>query len=314
MLTNHNNCIQCNNPNLVIDKIQGELVCDECGLVLKDDMLNQGPEWRAYTLEEYKNKKRTGTPISYSRYDKGLHTNLYGFRDAAGSPLSSKTKRKMWRLRKCQLRSTNDSKHRNLLQAMNKLQLLSEKLHVSNAVQEKAAIIYRKALEKNLVKGRTISGLIAGSMYVACRFTKTPKTINDIVKASTLSRKIISMSYRLIINELKIKMPPHDPLAYVSRVAEKTNISGEIQGIAVRLLHEAKHQRITLGKDPLGLVAALLYIACQLKGESTTQKEIAQASGITEVTLRNRKKDLITKLGLDKKSFLKNKSNPFFKN
>lgn len=299
-LTKNNNCIQCNNSNFVMDKIRGETVCGECGLVSKKDMLNQGPEWRAYSIEEYKNKKRTGTPISYSRYDKGLHTNMSGFRDAAGTPLSSKTKRKMWRLRKWHSRLTKDSKNSNLLQAMNKLQLLSEKLHVSNAIQEKAAVIYRKAFEKNLVKGRTISGLIAGSMYVACRFTKTPKTINDIVKASTLSRRHISMIYRLIILELNIKMPPHDPIAYISRVAEKTNIPGEIQGVAVRLLHEAKHQRITLGKDPLGLVAAILYIACQLKGESTTQKEIAQAAGVTEVTLRNRKKDLISKLGLEK--------------
>jgi transcription initiation factor TFIIB len=106
------------------------------------------------------------------------------------------------------------------------------------------------------------------------------------------------MSYRLILKELKMKMPPHDPLAYVSKVAEKTAISGEIQGIAIRLLQEARHQRITLGKDPLGLVAALLYIGCQLKGKDTTQEEIAKAAGVTEVTLRNRKRELVDGLGL----------------
>lgn len=299
MFSKTNNCIQCNGANFVLDKIQGEIVCGECGLVKKEDMLSNLPEWRAYTIQEYKTKTRTGMPLSYSRYDKGLHTNISGFRDAAGNSLSSKTKRKIWRLRKWHQRAIKDSKTSNLLKAMNELQLLTEKLHVSNTVQEKAAIIYRKALEKNLVRGRTIAGLVAGSMYVACRFTKTPKTINDIVKASNLSRKIISKAYRLIIQKLKIKMPPHDPLGYISRVAEKTNVSGEIQGIAIRLLHQARHQRIILGKDPLGLVAALLYIACQLKNDPTTQKDIAEAAGITEVTLRNRKKDLVIKLGLE---------------
>jgi transcription initiation factor TFIIB len=280
-----------------MDKIQGEVVCSDCGLVLKEDILSYKPEWRAHTLAEYKNKTRTGIPIRYSKYDKGLSTSISGFRDSAGNSLSSKTKRKIWRLRKWQLRA-RDSKTGNLLKAMNKLQLLTENLHVSNTVQEKAAIIYRKALEKNLIQGRTIAGLVAGSMYVACRFTKTPKTINDIVKASNLSRRKISRAYRLIIQKLKIKMPPHDPLGYISRVAENTNISGEIQGISIRLLHQARHQRITLGKDPLGLVAALLYIACQLKNDPTTQKDIAEAAGITEVTLRNRKKDIVKKLGL----------------
>jgi len=297
---NNRNFIECNHSNSVLDKTQGEAVCVDCGLVLSEELINQGPEWRAYTLEEYKTKKRTGNPISYSRYDKGLHTSIIGFRDASGNLLSSRQKRRAWRLRKWHLRATKDSKNSNLLKAMNELQLLSEKLHVSMAVQEKAAIIYRKALEANLVKGRTIAGIVAGSLYVACRFTKTPKTLNEVIKASMLSRRVVSMSYRLIVKELKIKMPHHDPLAYISKVAEKTGISGEIQGIAVRLLHEARHQKIILGKDPLGMVSALLYIACQLKGQATTQKEIANAAGVTEVTLRNRKKELEGKLGLKK--------------
>lgn len=296
---NKRDLAQCNHSNSVLDKTQGEAVCVDCGLVLSEDLLNQGPEWRAYTIEEYKTKKRTGTPISYSRYDKNLNTNITGFRDAAGNPLSSKAKRQVNRLRKWHLRaSVNDSKSRNLLQAMNKLQLMCERLYIPNAVQEKAAIIYRKALDASLVRGRTIAGIVAGSLYVACRFTKTPKTLNEVVKVSMLSRRVVSRAYRLILKELKMKMPPHDPLAYVSRVAEKTGISGEIQGIAIRFLQEAKHQRIILGKDPLGLVSALLYIACQLKGENVTQQEIAKAAGVTEVTLRNRKRELVNGLGL----------------
>jgi transcription initiation factor TFIIB len=294
-----NKCPQCRSPDLVMDEENGEFVCSECGLVIIEDVFNQGPEWRAFTLEEQRSRSRTGAPIRYSRFDKGLHTTIHGFTDASGRPLSAKAKRRAWRLRKWQIRSrTHASKSRNLLQAMNELQILSEKLHVSYSIQEKAALIYRKALDEGLIRGRTIAAIVAASLYVACRFTKTPKTLNDIVEASMLGKREVSKVYRLLVRKLKIKMPPHDPLAYVSRIAEKAYVSGEIQGIVVRLLHEAKHKRITMGKDPVGVVAALLYIACQLKGENVTQKEIAEAAGTTEVTLRNRKKEIIEKLDL----------------
>ena len=181
---------------------------------------------------------------------------------------------------------------------MNELQILSEKLNVSYSIQEKAAVIYRKALDEDLIRGRSIAAVVAASLYVACRFTETPKTLNDIVEASMLGRREVSKAYRLLVRILKIRMPLHDPLAYVSRIAEKAYVSGEVQGMVVRLLREAKHKRITLGKDPVGVVAALLYIACQLEGENVTQKEIAEAAGVTEVTIRNRKKELIEKLAL----------------
>jgi transcription initiation factor TFIIB len=294
-----NKCPQCNSPKLAMDEANGEVVCVECGLVVTEDLLNQSPEWRAFTLEEQRSRSRTGTPIRYSRFDKGLHTTIQGFKDASGHPLSAKAKRRACRLRKWQIRSrTHASKSRNLLQAMNELQILSEKLHVSYSIQEKAALIYRKALDEDLIRGRTIAAIVAASLYVGCRFTKTPKTLNDIVEASMLGRREVSKAYRLLVRILKIKMPPHDPLAYVSRIAEKAYVSGEIQGIVVRLLQEVKHKRITMGKDPVGVVAALLYIACQLKGENITQKEIAEAAGTTEVTIRNRRKEVIENLDL----------------
>jgi transcription initiation factor TFIIB len=294
-----NKCPQCNGLNLVMDEVKGEVVCVECGLVVTKDLLNQGPEWRAFTLEEQRSKNRMGAPIRYSRFDKGLHTSINGFTDASGHPLSAKAKRRAWRLRKWQMRSrTCDSRSRNLLQAMNELQILSEKLHVSYLIQEKAAVIYRKALDEDLIRGRSIAAIVAASLYVACRFTKTPKTLNDIVETSIRGRREVSKAYRLLVRILKIKMPPPDPLAYVSRIAEKAYVTGEAQGIVVRLLHEAKHKRLTMGNDPVGVVAALLHIACQLKGENVTQKEIAEAAGVTEVTIRNRKKELIEKLDL----------------
>lgn len=292
-------CPQCRSPTLVTDGNNGEVVCSQCGLVIVENILNQAPEWRAFTLEEQRSKSRAGAPIRYSHFDKGLHTTIQGSKDAAGHPLSAKAKRRAWRLRKWQNRSRiHDSRNRNLIQAMNELQILSEKLHVSFSIKELAAIIYRKALEENLTRGRTIAAIVAAAMYVAFRFTKTPKTLNDIVEVSARSRGEVSRAYRLIVRTLKIEMPSHDPLSYVSRIAEKAKISGKAQGVAVKILRKAKRKRVTVGKDPAGVAAAVLYIACQLEGENVTQNEIAEAAGITEVTIRNRKKEIIKKLGL----------------
>jgi transcription initiation factor TFIIB len=292
-------CPQCGSLHLVTDGFNGEVVCSQCGLVIIENTLDRAPEWRAYTLEERRSRSRTGAPIRYSNFDKGLHTTIHCFRDASGNSLSAKAKRRAWRLRKWQNRTrVCDSRNRNLMQAMNELQMLSEKLHVSSSIKELAAVIYRKALDEDLTRGRTIAGIIAAALYVACRFTKTPKTLNDIVRVSSRSRGEVSRVYRLLVRTLKIGMPSHDPLNYVSRIAAKANIPGEVQGVAVKILRKAKRKRLTMGKDPLGVASAVLYIACQKEGENVTQKEISEAAGVTEVTLRNRKKELVEKLDL----------------
>ncbi|MCW3997083.1 MAG: transcription initiation factor IIB [Candidatus Bathyarchaeota archaeon] len=292
-------CAHCKSANLITDKNSGEIVCSQCGLVTTDDMLNQTPEWKAVTLEQYKTQTRTGIPIRYSRFDKGLHTTITGYMDGLGKPLSSKAKRRAYYLRRTHNRSiTHDSHEQNLKLAMNELRILSEKLHISFPVQELAAVIYRKALNKDLIRGRCIKTIAAAAMYVACRFTKTSKTLSDIARYSGLNRIEVSRDYRLIINTLKIKMPSHDPLNYISRLAEKANISGKVQGAAIRILAKAKRKRITTGKDPVGMAAAVLYIACQLKGENVTQEKIAKVAGVSEVTVRNRKRELCKKLGL----------------
>jgi transcription initiation factor TFIIB len=295
----NNGCPQCGSLHLVTDETNGEVVCSQCGLVITENKLNRTPEWRAYTLDEQRSKSRMGAPIRYSHFDKGLHTTIRGYKDASGNKLSGKAKRQAWRLRKWQNRTrVRDSRNRNLMQAMNELQMLAEKLHVSSSVKELAAVMYRKALDENLTRGRSIAAIVAASLYAACRFTKTPKRLNDMVKVSARSRGEVSRAYRLLVRKLKIEMPSHDPLNYVSRIAEKAKISGKVQGVAAKILRKAKRKRITMGKDPVGVASAVLYVACQMKGENVTQKEIAEAAGVTEVTLRNRKKELVKKLDL----------------
>ncbi|NIP66645.1 transcription initiation factor IIB [Candidatus Bathyarchaeota archaeon] len=293
-------CPECGGTQIVEDRSRGEYVCAECGFVVKEEKISQRPEWRAFTPEEKQAKSRAGAPTDYSRYDKGLSTIIRVDRDAFGRPLSPKVRRQMWRLRKWHIRAKmHESKSRNLMHAMNELDRLSDKLHISNSVRERAAMIYRDALDKDLTRGRAIDGIMAGSLYAACRLSHLPTSLDRFAEVSTRDKKEIARAYRLLLRRLHIQMPIHDPIDYVSKIAEKARLSGEIQGRAVRIIKKAKRKRLTMGKDPRGVAAAVLYIACKMKGKKVTQKQIASAANITEVTLRNRKKDLVEALDLD---------------
>ncbi len=294
-------CPECGSTNLIHDYDTGETICGGCGLVLREQMMDKGPEWRAFTQEEKASRSRVGVPTSYSVHDKGLSTAIGRVdRDAFGRKLPLSTRLQMWRLRKWQIRSrVHSSVDRNLAQAMAELDRLSDKAYIPGPVKEKAAVVYRKALDKGLVRGRSIAAIAAASLYAACRTTGTPRTLREIAEASFVDKKDVARCYRLLLRELKVQMPIADPLTYVSKIAERTGISGPTQGIAIKILHEAKRRRAAAGKDPMGLAAAALYIACLQRNEKKTQKDIAEAAGVTEVTVRNRYKSLKRQLDIE---------------
>ncbi len=293
-------CPECASKNFIHDYDSGETVCGTCGLVLFGRMLNSNPEWRAFTQEEKASRSRVGSPTAYSVHDKGLSTTISLIdRDSYGRKLPMATRLLMWRLRKWQIRSrVRSSTDRNLSQAMSELDRLTGKVYVSKSIKEKAAVIYRKALDRGLVRGRSINAIAAAALYAACRGNGTPRTLREISQASLVNRKDVSRCYRLLLQELDVRMPIADPLTFVSKIAEKNGISGKVQGAAIGMLLEAKQKRVTSGKDPMGLAAAALYIACLQHDERTIQKDIAEAAGVTEVTIRNRYKALKNELNL----------------
>jgi len=294
-------CPECGSSNLVHDYDTGETVCGDCGLVLYEQMMDKGPEWRAFTQEEKASRSRVGVPTSYSVHDKGLSTAISQVdRDAFGRKLPLSTRLQMWRLRKWQIRSrVHSSIDRNLAQAMAELDRLSDKVYIPPPIKEKAAVTYRKALDKGLVRGRSIAAIAAAALYAACRGSGTPRTLREIAEASLVDKKDVARCYRLLLRELDVHMPIADPLTYVSKIAERTGISGKTQGIAIQILREARKRRAAAGKDPMGLAAASLYIACLKNNEKKTQKDIAEAAGVTEVTVRNRYKTLRKQLNLE---------------
>lgn len=296
-----NKCPECESTNLVHDYDTGETICGSCGLVIQDVMMNEGPEWRAFTQEEKQSRSRVGIPTSYSVHDKGLSTSIDRIdRDAFGRKLPLSTRLQMWRLRKWQIRSrVHSSIDRNLAQAMTELDRLSDKVSAPAAVKEKAALIYRKALDEGLVRGRSIAAIAAASLYASCRITGTPRNLREISRASLVKKKDVARCYRLLLRKLNIRMPIADPLIYITKIAQRSDVPGYIQASAVKILNESRSKHISAGKDPMGLAAAALYIACKQAGERKTQKEIADAAGVTEVTVRNRFKNLKRLLKLD---------------
>jgi transcription initiation factor TFIIB len=287
-------CPECGGGNTVYDGGTGEVICGTCGLVLRESTISLGPEWRAFTPGEEETRSRVGAPLSFAVHDNGLTTVIgHVDKDAYGRNTPLNTRLQMLRLRKWQVRSgVHNSIDCNLAQAMAELDRLSDKLHIPPTIKEKAAIIYRKALNQGLVRGRSISAITAASLYATCRMTQTPRTLREITRVSTIDKKDIARCYRLMLRELSIQMPIPDAQLGVPKIAAKVGVGEKTQQKAVEILRRAEKLKTTAGKDPMGLAAAALYIACQMTNEKRTQKVIADAAGVTEVTIRNRYKGL----------------------
>jgi len=287
-------CPRCAKGILVTDVESGEMFCSKCGFVLTDKVQESGPEWRSFTQDEHGDRARAGAPTSLTMHDMGLATIINpANKDAAGRPLTSTMKSTIERLRTWDSRSqVHEPVDRNFRQAFSELNRLKDKLAISDAVIEKAAYIYRKALDKGLVRGRSISALMASALYAACRDTETPRNLKDVEKVANIKRKDIARCYRLLVKELDLKMPVTDSVQCVARIASRIGIQEKTKRYATKVLQAAQKNEVSAGKDPMGLAAAALYLACVKNGEDKTQRDIAESANVTEVTIRNRYKGL----------------------
>ncbi len=287
-------CPNCGKGTIIIDHESGEYVCNRCGYVVPGRVAYAGPEWRAFTKEERMNRRRTGPPASLTRVGRGLPTVIGKTpRDVHGRRLGAAARQRFQRMRMWDTRSKlRTPRQRNLIRAMSLLTRISDKLRLSGAVEEEAAYIYRKALDKKLIKGRTISGMVAASVYAACRNHRVPRTLGDIKKASNVQAKMITRFYRALLRSLDITVPVMDPARRVSAIANQVGLKEKTQRIALGILDKAKQRGIVVGKNPMSLAAAALYVASLTEGDRITQDELASAAGISAVTLRSRYADL----------------------
>ncbi|MEM0372266.1 MAG: transcription initiation factor IIB [archaeon] len=294
-------CPECRSKSIKRDYARGELVCTKCGLVIDENIIDSGPEWRAFDSDQRDKRPRTGAPIKFTKPNKGLATEIDQYnRDIRGVKISAKTRAQMYRLRKWHKRtSISSSMERNLAIALSELERIASSLQLPNNIREAAALLYRKAVEKGLIRGRLIESVVAAVLYTVCRQYGIPRTLDEIAEVSGINKKEIGRTYRFLKRDLGISMPLTNPVHYVPRFASELGLSGQVQEKAREILEKAIGSGLISGRGPTGVAAAAVYIAGVLMGERKTQKEVADIAGVTEVTIRNRYRELKDKLGLD---------------
>lgn len=294
-------CPKCGNTHLIKDYSRAEIFCEKCGLVIDAELIDHGPEWRAFDSEQRDKKTRTGSPMTYTLHDKGLSTTIsWQNRDAYGHSIPQRNRAQLFRLRKWHNRTRiSDGAERNLSVALSHLDKMSSMLNLPRNIRETAAMLYRKAARQRLTRGRTTEGIAAAVLYAACRQCNIPRTLGEISNVSQIKKKEVGRNYRNLSNELKLKLLPTVPQDYISRFCSILNLSNDVQIKTIEILKKASKEELTSGRGPTGMAAAAMYIASVLCGERRTQREVSEVSGVTEVTIRNRYKELASRLDLE---------------
>jgi transcription initiation factor TFIIB len=287
-------CEECGGQ-LVTEGDGGEVVCEDCGLVVDETNIDRGPEWRAFDASERDEKSRVGAPTTNMMHDKGLSTNIgWQDRDAYGKTLSSRQRKRVQRLRTWNERfRTRDSKERNLKQALGEIDRMASALGLPKNVRETASVIYRRALQDDLLPGRSIEGVATASLYASARQAGTPRSLDEITNVSRVERMELTRTYRYVVRELGLEVKPADPQSYVPRFASDLELSDAVERRARELLETAQRDGITSGKSPVGLAAAAIYAAALLANEKVTQSAVSDVTDISEVTIRNRYHELL---------------------
>ena len=291
-------CPECGSTRLMRDYECAEIVCMDCGFVVAAKLADRGPEWRAFDDEQRAKRARVGAPLTFTIHDKGLSTMIdWHDRDIYGKRLSPGQKAQIYRLRKWQRRiRVSDATERNLAFALSEISKIANSLSLPKNILETASVIYRKAVKERLIRGRSIQGVTAAAIYVACRQCGLARTLDEIAQASNINKKEVGRSYRFLVKELDYFIPPLKPSQYVTKFSNQLTMQGKVEEIAHKILAAAKELKLTSGRGPTGIAAAASYIASVLTGERKTQREIAEIAQVTEVTIRNRYKELVERL------------------
>lgn len=301
MNTEHNitSCPDCNGPVNHHPK-RGESVCAECGVVVNEDTLDHGPEWSAYTTQEYAEKSRVGRPTTEMLHDKGLSTQIgWKNQDGYGDQLSTRKRRQMQRLRRWDERCRATGSERTLRQALGEINRMASALGLPQTTRETAGVIYRRAIDANLIMGRSIEGVASAAVYAATRQHGVPRSLNEIEIVARIEKRRFARDYRLLNEKLDLAMAPPDPTEYLPRFASELGLPHHAQRLANELLEAVIDTPYMSGKNPVSIAAAALYASVQLAedqltpDEQLTQREVSDVTDITKMTIRTHYRDII---------------------
>jgi len=293
-------CPSCGNEEIILDPARGELVCSKCGLVVRESIIDYGPDWRSFSEEEAAERGHVGLPLTHPHYGLELPTEIgKEDRDIYGRRLPAERARKVDRLRTLQAKTKYlATPSRSMVQANMMINTICSNLNLPKATADEAFYVYSRAVKQGLIKGRKIKTIIAASIYIACRLHTRARTLEEVALAAGVEEKELGKCFRLLARKLGIKVPPLRPVEFIPRICRALGLSDKVQAKAVEIVRKAEEMGITAGKDPTGVAAAAVYIASVLCGERRTQRELAEVAHVTEVTVRNRYRELQEKLGI----------------
>jgi len=281
-------CNICKNSEVIIDTLTGSYVCKNCGTVIEKKSIDFGREWRIF-FEDKNRKARTGAPITFALHDKGVGSEIA---ENSFNTLQKRTK-------------ILTSEERRLYTSFEILDRISSQYNIPKEVIETCAILYRKVTKNSLIKGKSIKGTLGVTLYFAYKIHDFPITIKEITDMLKIDKKEISKCYSLVLEIIKnekdliSKIKSNNPKIYIEKIAKALNLDYKIETLAIKILDAAMKTGVASGKSPKSLASAAVYLACIMTNNKKTQKEIANYTQISEVTLRNRCKELIKRLDVE---------------
>lgn len=291
---NDTTCPECQG-RITWSSDSGEAACESCGLVFEADPIDHGPEWRAFTPTERDEKSRVGAPTTKLKHDKGLSTTISRQNtDGYGRTVSGRKRAQLERLRTWDERfQTKDAQERNLKQAFGEINRMASALGLPESVRETASLLYRRAVKKNLLPGRSIEGMSTAALYAAARQHAIPRQPTEFATVSRVEKTRIQRAYRYLSRELGLEIEPENPMQYIPRFASSLDISDEAERRSRELIEVATDSAIHSGKSPAGLAAAALYAATHLTNEQLTQETVSEVAHVSRLTIRNRYQELL---------------------
>jgi len=281
------------NNVMITDLETGEIICQNCGVVLQEKIPLGRKLDNIFTNNEY--ASYAGNRSTLRIYDMGLATIIGTSNyDSTGKPLDYKTKPFMKRMRLWDVRSKcKNTSERNLRTALFEMEKLKQKLSLSNPIMERSAYLYRKASRAKLIRGRSVKGIVGACVYTACREMDATRTIIDISKNLQESRGSIAKNYRMLFQNLRLTVPIPDPTMCIIKIANNLEIPEKTKRESIHIFDNLKEQKLTAGKKPDAVAATVIYMASIKTGINLSKQKISKVSGITAVTIRNRYNEYI---------------------
>ncbi|MFB6205412.1 MAG: transcription initiation factor IIB family protein [Haloglomus sp.] len=264
-----------------------ETVCEACGLVVEKDTLDRGPEWRNFSDDDT-DPRRTGAPLTRSRHDRGLSTEI-----GRSTRLKGRKRRRVARMRRHHRRASIGGKSdRNQVYGFTEVRRLVAQLELPESVRDRACVLFESAQDAGLLQGRSIEGFAAAAVYATCRTASVSRTRREIVDTARADASELAAAYDALNRELGLPTGPIDPTEYLARFASKLDLPRAVERRARALASAGERAGLVNGRNPSGFAGGCLYAAARERGHDLTQREAAEVADVTPVTLRSAYRDV----------------------